>query len=96
MPISCLLLFLKATLVDSHTSSKIVQFNTTFCTSITDNLNHVRHNVNLHGVILIILMAIVCIHKTLFQSLIYVVINYNRVFIVFGIVDVFLTTIYFR
>ena len=77
-----------ATGMNTLACSKIIKFDAAFSSAITDYLYHVRHDVHLNRLVLVVLTMIVGIHQTLFQCLIWIVIYHDRMLIVFRFVDV--------
>ena len=67
---------------------KVVQLDATFSSAIADNLNHIRHDVHLHWLVLVVPTVIVGIDQTLFQCLIGIVVHYYRMFVIIWFVDI--------
>ena len=74
--------------MNSFASTKIVQLNATLGPTITDNLNHIRHDVNLYWLVFIVSTVIVGIYQTFFQCLIGVVVNHNRTLVILWLMDI--------
>ena len=72
----------------SFACSKIFKFDAPFCSTITDYLYHIRHDVHLYRLVLVISTMIIGVHQTLFQCLIWIVIYHDRMLIVLWLVDV--------
>ena len=74
--------------MDSFACPKVIKFYAALSTSVTDDFNHVWHDVDLDRLIFIIAAVIVGIDQTFFKSLIRIVINHNGMFIVLRLVDI--------
>ena len=77
-----------ATGMNSFASSKIIQLNAALCSAIADYFNHIRHDVHLYRLVLVISTMIIGVHQTFLQSLIRIVIYHDRMLIVLWLMDV--------